>query len=45
VGEAADGRAAIEGVLGSDPDVTLMDISRPVVDGLQAARQILASGS
>jgi DNA-binding NarL/FixJ family response regulator len=45
VGEAADGKAAIEGVLASDPDVTLMDISMPVVDGLQAARKILASGS
>ena len=45
VGEAADGKAAIEGVIASDPDVTLMDISMPVVDGLQAARQILASGS
>lgn len=45
VGEAADGKAAIEGVLASDPDVTLMDIGMPVVDGLQATRQILASGS
>jgi DNA-binding NarL/FixJ family response regulator len=45
VGEAADGNAAIEGVLTIDPDVTLMDISMPVVDGLVAARKILASGS
>ena len=45
VGEAADGQAAIEGVLATDPDVTLMDVSMPVIDGLQAARRILASGS
>jgi DNA-binding NarL/FixJ family response regulator len=40
VGEAADGDAAIEGVLATDPDVTLMDVSMPVVDGLAAARKI-----
>jgi DNA-binding NarL/FixJ family response regulator len=45
VGEAADGQAAIEGVLSTDPDLTLMDISMPVVDGMQATRKILASGS
>jgi DNA-binding NarL/FixJ family response regulator len=45
VGEAADGGAAIEGVLTIEPDVALLDISMPVVDGLTAARKILASGS
>ena len=45
VGEAGDGKAAVEGVLECDPDVTLLDISMPIVDGLQAARKILASGS
>jgi DNA-binding NarL/FixJ family response regulator len=45
VGEAADGNAAIEGVLRTHPDITLMDISMPVVDGLAATRKILASGS
>jgi DNA-binding NarL/FixJ family response regulator len=45
VGEAGDGKGAIEGVLECDPDVTLLDISMPVVDGLQAARKILAGGS
>ena len=45
VGEAGDGKAAIEGVLECDPDVTLLDINMPIVDGLQAARKILAGGS
>jgi DNA-binding NarL/FixJ family response regulator len=45
VGEAADGQAAVQGALAADPDITLMDVSMPVVDGLQAARKILASGS
>ncbi len=33
VGEAADGKAAIEGVLECDPDVTLLDISMPSLTG------------
>jgi DNA-binding NarL/FixJ family response regulator len=45
VGEAADGPTAVEGVLSSEPDIVVMDIKMPVVDGLQAVRQILASGS
>jgi DNA-binding NarL/FixJ family response regulator len=45
VGEAADGGAAIEGVLTIEPDVAPLDISMPVVDGLTAARKISASGS
>jgi DNA-binding NarL/FixJ family response regulator len=44
VGEAADGRAAIEGILTIEPDVALLDISMPVVDGLAVARKISASG-
>jgi DNA-binding NarL/FixJ family response regulator len=45
VGEAADGPSAIEGVLRVEPDITLMDVSMPGIDGLQSARTILASGS
>jgi DNA-binding NarL/FixJ family response regulator len=44
VGEAADGAAAIEGVLNSEPDIAILDIGMPIVDGLTAARKILASG-
>ncbi|MGA9120006.1 MAG: response regulator transcription factor [Bacteroidota bacterium] len=40
VGEAADGRAAVELALKHEPDVVLMDISMPVLNGLEATRQI-----
>lgn len=36
VGEAADGRAGVDGVAKEKPDVVLLDLSMPVLDGLEA---------
>jgi DNA-binding NarL/FixJ family response regulator len=40
VAEAGDGRAAVDAALASRPDVALMDIKMPVLDGLAAAGEI-----
>ena len=43
VGEASDGRAAVEQVRASSPGVVLMDVRMPDLDGISATREVLES--
>jgi len=43
VAEAADGAQAIEAVAEHAPDVLLLDIRMPVMDGIEAARRVCAA--
>ncbi len=45
VGEAADGLEAIAEATRLEPDVVLMDVRMPELDGIEATRRLLANGS
>ena len=44
VGEAANGQEALQVTRETRPDVVLMDVRMPVMDGIEATRQISADG-
>ena len=41
VGEAADGRAAVQMAVSLQPDVAILDIGMPLLNGIEATRQIV----
>jgi DNA-binding NarL/FixJ family response regulator len=45
VGEAVNGEEAVDMVLSLQPDVALLDIAMPKLNGIEATRQILTQGA
>lgn len=45
VGRAREGKEAVRMALGEAPDVVLMDLEMPIMDGFEATKQLRGAGS
>ena len=45
IGEAGDGRSAVKTIVDGKPDVAVMDVSMPRLNGIEATRQIVAGSA
>jgi len=45
IGEAEEGKQAIDLITEYNPDVVFLDINMPGIDGMEVAKQVISSGS
>ena len=45
VGQASDGESALAGILECQPDVALLDVRMPAMNGIEVCRRLVAAGT